>query len=336
MKYILLLLGLVYIVSFTSCKEPPIPCFEYEVVDEYTYDVSFKNCSELGLSYEWEFGDGNTSTEENPTHSYDLPGAYSVKLLVQGEKDALPTTQTVEVALPVDLNLTDPAEGTKRGDDLIIPVEMRAVNGISNLTCVHYYGGLIDTLLNEDFDGSETDKSFDFKSPMPLIYQPESRFSFTVSDANQYLVSRDITVASQNVVDTTAATVSLAVSKDSFEYEFGYSYGLAAYYEKQNNIDITLYDSDGDYVEIKFIDAVEEAVTRYQVILYKKSTDETLEKTRSRIAVVDKLTMTKVDLDAGLFSGTLKLDVNLDRADYDVVTIDFEDIEVTRLEADRF
>ncbi len=32
------------------------------------------------ISYEWEFGDGNTSTDEHPTHVYAAPGTYTVTL----------------------------------------------------------------------------------------------------------------------------------------------------------------------------------------------------------------------------------------------------------------
>jgi len=34
------------------------------------------------LSYEWDFGDGATSTEENPTHAYAAEGDYTVTLSV--------------------------------------------------------------------------------------------------------------------------------------------------------------------------------------------------------------------------------------------------------------
>ncbi|NLP58476.1 PKD domain-containing protein, partial [Lutibacter sp. B1] len=33
-------------------------------------------------SYAWDFGDGNTSTDENPTHTYDTPGLYTATLTV--------------------------------------------------------------------------------------------------------------------------------------------------------------------------------------------------------------------------------------------------------------
>lgn len=44
--------------------------------------VEFQNTSDLGDTYEWEFGDGMTSTDENPTHTYTETGLYNVTLLV--------------------------------------------------------------------------------------------------------------------------------------------------------------------------------------------------------------------------------------------------------------
>ncbi len=40
-------------------------------------------------SYLWDFGDGKTSTERNPVHTYEKPGAYKVTLTIildTGEK----------------------------------------------------------------------------------------------------------------------------------------------------------------------------------------------------------------------------------------------------------
>lgn len=42
--------------------------------------VSFQNESTGGDSYFWDFGDGNTSTEENPVHTYATAGTYVVQL----------------------------------------------------------------------------------------------------------------------------------------------------------------------------------------------------------------------------------------------------------------
>ena len=37
------------------------------------------------VSYEWDFGDGETSNERNPVHVYDKPGTYKVKLTITSE-----------------------------------------------------------------------------------------------------------------------------------------------------------------------------------------------------------------------------------------------------------
>ena len=65
--------------------------------------VSFENASEIFDGYqpsnEWTFGDGQSSTDKNPSHTYAAPGSYSVKLVVtdrQGQKGE--TTKTVVVA----------------------------------------------------------------------------------------------------------------------------------------------------------------------------------------------------------------------------------------------
>lgn len=42
--------------------------------------TTFNNTSVNALSYLWDFGDGTTSTESNPVHSYSSPGTYTVIL----------------------------------------------------------------------------------------------------------------------------------------------------------------------------------------------------------------------------------------------------------------
>lgn len=44
--------------------------------------ITFTNTSANGISWLWDFGDGSTSTDENPTHEYAAPGDYSVTLIV--------------------------------------------------------------------------------------------------------------------------------------------------------------------------------------------------------------------------------------------------------------
>lgn len=45
---------------------------------------NFHNLSTNGTSFMWDFGDGNTSTAENPTHTYQNTGNFTVTLTVSG------------------------------------------------------------------------------------------------------------------------------------------------------------------------------------------------------------------------------------------------------------
>ncbi|MBF7072105.1 cellulose binding domain-containing protein [Glaciecola sp. MH2013] len=53
------------------------------------------------LSYSWDFGDGSTSTEVGPVHTYAVEGSYSVSLTVSDGDLSDTLTQTVMVTEPV-------------------------------------------------------------------------------------------------------------------------------------------------------------------------------------------------------------------------------------------
>lgn len=48
----------------------------------YPDPVIFQNYSSFGNQYHWDFGDGTTSTDEDPIHDYATPGNYVVQLIV--------------------------------------------------------------------------------------------------------------------------------------------------------------------------------------------------------------------------------------------------------------
>jgi PKD repeat protein len=62
--------------------QKPIAAFEPDTVGCSPLTVHFKNLSVYGESYLWDFGDKVGSKEKNPSHIYNLPGNYIVKLTV--------------------------------------------------------------------------------------------------------------------------------------------------------------------------------------------------------------------------------------------------------------
>lgn len=59
----------------------------YTPVADFTYTIdgntiNFTNASTDGASFNWSFGDGTTSTEISPSHTYTTPGTYTVTLTV--------------------------------------------------------------------------------------------------------------------------------------------------------------------------------------------------------------------------------------------------------------
>jgi len=56
--------------TLTSCSAP--------------FTVNFNNLSINGNTYSWDFGDGNTSTQNNPSNTYTNYGTYTIELIADG------------------------------------------------------------------------------------------------------------------------------------------------------------------------------------------------------------------------------------------------------------
>lgn len=72
-----------YIVVFT----PPTPDISpSQNVGCYPFTVDFTDLSVVGdspiASWSWDFGDGGTSTDQNPSHLYTTPGTFDITLLL--------------------------------------------------------------------------------------------------------------------------------------------------------------------------------------------------------------------------------------------------------------
>lgn len=76
---------------------PPEPFFLYDI-DSFT--VVFGNLTENYTGVKWEFGDGNETEDDSPTHTYDQPGTYTVKLSAQNDCGMAEYTEDITIVSP--------------------------------------------------------------------------------------------------------------------------------------------------------------------------------------------------------------------------------------------
>jgi PKD repeat protein len=66
----------------------PKACFQLpQNVKAYAAATFDASCSKNVQTHSWHFGDGSTSSEANPSHTYLTQGTYTVKLVVTGDKN---------------------------------------------------------------------------------------------------------------------------------------------------------------------------------------------------------------------------------------------------------
>ncbi len=76
--------------SFTIDNDTPNQNDPVQFTDTSTPDV-------LITSWLWDFGDGNTSQEQNPSHIYETAAIFTVTLTVFGIRGCAEATDTVDV-----------------------------------------------------------------------------------------------------------------------------------------------------------------------------------------------------------------------------------------------
>src|SRR4051812_7565332 len=66
-----------------------------------------------GVSYAWDFGDGATATQPNPSHTYAHDGPFTVRLRVTDARGATGTaSKDIQVGTPPQVRIDSPAPGT--------------------------------------------------------------------------------------------------------------------------------------------------------------------------------------------------------------------------------
>ena len=88
--------------NFASYYAPPPYTFPDPVINcttvSFTSPIQFGGCNSSTYNISWNFGDGTTSTIQNPTHTYLSPGAYVVTLSLTGACPNLTLTRNINIS----------------------------------------------------------------------------------------------------------------------------------------------------------------------------------------------------------------------------------------------
>ncbi|MEY7972184.1 ThuA domain-containing protein [Saccharomonospora xinjiangensis] len=90
-------------VTYHGGPATPAPTAQAYAVQNKPLTMAFTGTRSGGVSYRWDFGDGSTSTEADPRHTYAEAGTYTATLMVtyaDGEKATVTTDVAVKCAVP--------------------------------------------------------------------------------------------------------------------------------------------------------------------------------------------------------------------------------------------
>lgn len=86
----LLFVALVLVIGCSKDDPAPLAVADFTFSDDAKFaplKIQFQAQTENAIKVEWDFGDGNTSTDPNPSHIYTKGGTYQVRLDVFNSED---------------------------------------------------------------------------------------------------------------------------------------------------------------------------------------------------------------------------------------------------------
>ncbi|MBN4051405.1 PKD domain-containing protein, partial [bacterium AH-315-M05] len=114
----------------------PIPIAGFSTNNVCLYDPAvFSDTSTISsgsiISFDWDFGDGNTSTTQSPTYLYSLDGTYNVSLIVTTNNSCVDTVVDTLIIYPV------PSPGFTTGNvclyDAAVFTDVTTINNPDNI-----------------------------------------------------------------------------------------------------------------------------------------------------------------------------------------------------------
>ncbi|WP_375578882.1 FG-GAP-like repeat-containing protein [Marivirga tractuosa] len=161
----------------TACIEVPI---------DFTNESTVAD--ESIAQYDWDFGDGNTSTDQNPTHAYNSSGTYEVTLDVSyGGFSSCSSQISQEIVINGALNV--------------------AINATANSICE---GDSVVLSVDDSFESYEWDTG---ETSSTITVSEGGTYSVNVSDENGCEGVSEISIDEFPIPDVTLTASSMAISQ---------------------------------------------------------------------------------------------------------------------------
>ena len=168
-------------VSLSAIPPDPTASFNYGGSTVTPAAITFQNASQNATNYLWDFGDGTTSTEENPSKSYNEMGHYNVKLTASNNVTGKSAEMTKEIVITpgkvflqkVYVDAYPPLNGNGAGWDLSSGPDI--------------FFTMIDASENEVANGSTFNDVTPSMLPIYWQFDPEAEF-LSSSWSNTYSI----------------------------------------------------------------------------------------------------------------------------------------------------
>ncbi|GGI56405.1 PKD domain-containing protein [Winogradskyella haliclonae] len=247
--------------------------------------VQFTDDSLLAVSHSWDFGDGNSSTEINPTHTYAAAGAYSVTL-----------TTTNSAGVERDITIQVPVGG--------VPATFAAV--IQNADMQTYPTSQNNNNDLVDAWTVDPDNSFNDGSPTPFNFWRNDPLEAWVSNPSNNGGSGTTDKASSSGTDAQSAggTSGRSLKFDSsgerayqpFEIEIGVEgYSISAFVKSETTpvgqVEGTFYilsdepsgDDELGPITLASLPVVSDAINNWQQVSFSFNADAAFSFPQSRV-----------------------------------------------------
>ena len=182
--------------------------FDYVINDlEVDFDATSSTDDDGIVSYEWDFGDGNTSTEQNPSNVFANSGSYSVMLTVT-DTDGISDTSTQVINL-----------GAPDNEAPVAIIETSLITGTAPLTEDFIGSNSTDDVAVVSYNWNFGDGNTSTEADPSYIYTQPGNYTATLTVTDEQgltdQVSVDIVVTSDQPDNVPNAGINIGLLPDA-------------------------------------------------------------------------------------------------------------------------